>query len=552
MKNSTRVLLAALVLSYPVVVSAQSQGPTFNSLKLVSPSKPGNTIIKPDGLLTTSPVFDVMAYDFVSDGVADNSAKASTLLSAVGSNGGKIKFPCGTFKFSTALAYTIPSGKNITVEGEGCTKLLFGNTDGLVLTYTNNSSWSVVRNLEIATSAATGTNTALWLKSNVVNVPQNARSTVIEHVHVNGSDGLGVANYWGKGIFQDKVSFVNIDDLTFNGRATPAYGGDGVVAQGQTDPAFNVVTNIVNSNFAYCETGFKYGTYYQGLSFLGSNITGCRRGIYSPVGNVFNLQATIADSQFANGVSNIEFASEMSGAHISNNIFLLHPNTFGIKTAGLINSTISANGFSAALIAGQGSAISIGTSGNTAETVTVNGNTCLSIASCITIASGAKGIASGNAWWNVTAPFTNRSVNFFQTNNIQDGARQVTQAGPLSAVSFSDVVSVNSLLGSKTSPTIASGFCTSPSILVSNGTFSFRVGVGSSCAASSGTVSMPTSVNGWSCTATSVANVATSDPVIDLSASSLSSIVIRNYSRRTGALANFASSDSILVNCLAQ
>jgi hypothetical protein len=493
-----------------------------------------------------------MAYDFINDGVADNSAKATTLFSAVGSNGGKIKFPCGTFKFSTALSYTIPSGKNLTVEGEGCTKLVFGNTDGLVLTYTNNSPWAVVRNIEIATSAATGTNTALWLKSTVVNVPQNARSSVIEHVHVNGADGLGVSNYWGKGVFQDKVSFVNIDDFTFNGRATPAYGGDGVVVQGQNDPAFNVVTNIVNSNFAYCETGFKYGTYYQGLSFVGSNITGCRRGIYSPVGNVFNLQATIADSQFANGVSNIEFASEMSGAHISNNIFLLYPSSFGIKTAGLVNSTISGNGFSAAFTAGSGSAINIGTSGNTAETVTVNGNSCLSIASCITVANGAKGIASGNAWWNVTADFTNLSSNFFQANNIKDGVRQVTQAGPLSDVSFSDIVRVNNILGSKTSPTISSGFCTSPSVLIPNGTFTFRVSVGTGCASGSGVIGMPAAASAWHCTVTSGTASGTSDPVMDLTASSATTVAVKNYSRTTGAPASFTSGDVLLISCAGQ
>lgn len=547
------VLLVALLAS---PVAAQNYpSSTFKDVTITSPAgKTGGAVFTPTGKISVSPRYDVSSYGFVNDGTTDNSAAMTTLLSAVsaGAKGGQIKFPCGSYRFTTSVAITIPTQSNVSIDGGGCTKLLFGNTDGLVLTYTDNSSWVSIRNLEISTSVATGTNTAIWLKSTVVNVPQNARSSFIEHVHVNGSDSLGGTNYWGKGIFQDKVSFVNVSDYTFNGRGS--FGGIGILAQGDiANTEFNVVTNVVNSNFAYCTVGFQYGSYYQGLSFVGSNITGCERGIYSPTGNVFNLQASISSSQFSNGVSSIEFASPMSDLQIVGNTILLNgPASFGIKTAGIINGNIVGNVFHPAFVAGNGNAISVGSSADVAEAVAIIGNNCLSSATCISIASGAKGVASGNTWHNVTSPYQNLSSTFYQFNNTASGVRVASQAGPLSGVSYSDTVTVNNVLGSKTNPAIASGFCTTPSIVVPNGTWSFRIAVGSACATGTGVVTMPTAANGWDCKVTSGTASATSVPVMDLTASTATTVNIKNYARSNGAPAAFASGDVLLVNCVGQ
>jgi hypothetical protein len=53
-----------------------------------------------------------------------------------------------------------------------------------------------------------------------------------------------------------------------------------------------------------------------------------------------------------------------------------------------------------------------------------------------------------------------------------------------------------------TAPTISSGFGTSPSILSSNGTASFRVNVGTGGTATSGVIGLPAASNGWNCFAT--------------------------------------------------
>lgn len=546
-----RNALIALLLTPPVAMAQSLPSPSYKNITLTGPAVVGGLAIQPNGLVVASPKYDVASYGMVGNGTTDNATALTALISSVASSaqGGHIDFPCGRFKFSTALAFSIPNGKHVSITGQGCTELYFPNSNGLVLTYGNNSSYASVSGLKLTTDDTTGAYTALWLKSSVVNTPQNASPSYVDHLEVNGADGLGLTKYWGKGIFQDKVSFLNVDDYNFNG--SNSLQGNGFVAQGDaTNSQFNVVTNITHSNFAYCDTGFLYGTYYQGLTFAGNNITGCNRGIYSPSGNTLNLQATIIGNQFNTGVSEIEFASEMPGAQIVGNTFLLHG--YGIKTAGLINSTISGNSFSAAVTPLQGNAIAVGTSSNTAESVAITGNTCLSIASCINIASGAKGAARDNVTWNVTAPYFNASSTFFQSGNIVNGAQLVSQAGALSGVSYADSVTVNNLLGSKTAPTIASGFCTSPSVIVPNGTWSFRVSVGTACATNVGVVTMPASANGWSCSAASGLNVGTTTVGVDLSASTSTTISIKSYSRTTGLLTNFVSSDVLTVNCQGQ
>ncbi len=105
------------------------------------------------------------------------------------------------------------------------------------------------------------------------------------------------------------------------------------------------------------------------------------------------------------------------------------------------------------------------------------------------------------------------------------------------------------LLFSVTAPTVASGFCSSPTIPNANGTASFTINVGSACAASTGTLTMPTANAGWSCTFADITTPA-SNSVWQTGGSS-STVVITNYSRTTGVAANFTSSDVINGKCAA-
>ena len=96
-------------------------------------------------------------------------------------------------------------------------------------------------------------------------------------------------------------------------------------------------------------------------------------------------------------------------------------------------------------------------------------------------------------------------------------------------------------------PTIGSGFGTSPTITATN-TMVFKVVVGTGGAAS-GSITLPTAVNGWFAFAADVTNGSTL--FLQLTASSATSVTFTSYSVTTGAAANMSAGDVILINALA-
>lgn len=93
--------------------------------------------------------------------------------------------------------------------------------------------------------------------------------------------------------------------------------------------------------------------------------------------------------------------------------------------------------------------------------------------------------------------------------------------------------------------------CTSPSILVSNGTAAFTVDVGSSCTGiTTLVVTMPAVTTRYSCNADNLTNPGTSSP--DLTATTTTQITITNYSRTTGLAADWTAGDDISINCTGQ
>ena len=105
----------------------------------------------------------------------------------------------------------------------------------------------------------------------------------------------------------------------------------------------------------------------------------------------------------------------------------------------------------------------------------------------------------------------------------------------------------NVIATSASLPTIGSGFGTSPTISASN-TMAFKVVVGTGGAAS-GSITLPTAVNGWFAFAADVTNGSTL--FLQLTASSATSVTFTSYSVTTGAAANMSAGDVILINALA-
>lgn len=94
---------------------------------------------------------------------------------------------------------------------------------------------------------------------------------------------------------------------------------------------------------------------------------------------------------------------------------------------------------------------------------------------------------------------------------------------------------------------VATTFCTSPSIPANNGTFVFTVNVGTGCASSTGTLTMPTAGTGWVADCHNV--TAPASNVVEQTGGSTTTITLTNYVRTTGVAGNWT--DSNVLRCSA-
>jgi hypothetical protein len=105
------------------------------------------------------------------------------------------------------------------------------------------------------------------------------------------------------------------------------------------------------------------------------------------------------------------------------------------------------------------------------------------------------------------------------------------------------------ILGSSTVPTIGSGFGTGAIVNPNaNGTYAFRVNVGTGGTASTGTLTMPAGANGWKCQATDVTTTSASVFVTKQSGSGTTFVTFTNYNT-SGAASPWAASDQLSVIC---
>lgn len=103
---------------------------------------------------------------------------------------------------------------------------------------------------------------------------------------------------------------------------------------------------------------------------------------------------------------------------------------------------------------------------------------------------------------------------------------------------------------SNTAPTVASGGCTSPTVVTANGTAAFSVGVGTGCSGSQPLVfTLPAATTGWQCNARNATNAGTSAPR-QSSAASTTSVTITNYGATTGLAGAWSDADVVVVSCL--
>jgi len=107
----------------------------------------------------------------------------------------------------------------------------------------------------------------------------------------------------------------------------------------------------------------------------------------------------------------------------------------------------------------------------------------------------------------------------------------------------------NNLLISTTSPTISSGFGTTPSISSPNGNATFRVNVGTGGTASAGVVALEGIGTGWNCTVEKI-GFTTNTKTIQ-TASTATTVTVTNYTISTGAVAAWPASSILIFMCMA-
>lgn len=168
--------------------------------------------------------------------------------------------------------------------------------------------------------------------------------------------------------------------------------------------------------------------------------------------------------------------------------------------------------------------------------------------------SGGAGVAPAYGKVSLTAAVSG----ILPTANGGTGIAYFTAAGPSAArvYTFPDVASKvptsPEILGSNTAPTVTSAG-TSPSVTASNGTYAFRVNVGTGGVATTIVMAMPAATTGWNChvnnLTASAANVA--DYKIVQTASTTTSVTVQQQTASTGVALAFTASDVVAFICIA-
>lgn len=154
------------------------------------------------------------------------------------------------------------------------------------------------------------------------------------------------------------------------------------------------------------------------------------------------------------------------------------------------------------------------------------------------VGAGARAIAA--VMWG--------SGGFSAGTNFTDPGAGVIKA-TTSIISTTGYVLGSSLMASSTAPTVSSGFCTTPSVVSSNGTAAFAINTGAiTCGGSTGSLTMPTAATAWTCHFDDVTNPASN--VVRQTGGTATTVTVTNYAATTGLATNFGASTVIRASCV--
>ncbi len=172
--------------------------------------------------------------------------------------------------------------------------------------------------------------------------------------------------------------------------------------------------------------------------------------------------------------------------------------------------------------------------------------TTLTASGAVTLspASAAVAISPTGTGTVAISPVGALTINPTAASTINNTSIGVTTPAAVKATSLT----LTNLVANTTAPTV-SGFCTTPAVPANNGNAAFTINVGTACAASTGTITLPAATTGWVCDAHDVTTPASN--IIEMTGGTTTTVVLQNYVRTTGVASNFTSSDVIRVKCSA-
>lgn len=146
--------------------------------------------------------------------------------------------------------------------------------------------------------------------------------------------------------------------------------------------------------------------------------------------------------------------------------------------------------------------------------------------------------------------------------DINAGANIVINSGSITSNNTNTVVDISGRVAPRqysfngigavfafsTAPT-ATTFCTSPSIPNNNGTMAFTVNVGTACATSVGTITLPAATTGWVVNCHNVTAPATN--IVEQTGGTTTTATVTNYVRTTGVAGSWTDSNVLRCNAVA-
>lgn len=365
------------------------------------------------------------------------------------------------------------------------------------------------------------------IRSNTITVPVSNNALVITSTNVP-------VTTLSEGISVDFVAIANNSSSPAN---TIALDSTPVTAFTNVDGSSFLGGEIVSGRQYHARYYTASNQWRLGTSLPGTAITN------APAGNIVSTNSQAAVNELDTKKASLALSNVFTNAQIFNGAATFNaavtanPANANISLAPSGTGTITINPATVGLIDNVNVGATIAGTGRF-STLSATGAVTLSPANVAVVISPS---GTGTVAISPVGALTINPTAASTINNISIGVT-TPAAGKFT------ILTATNLIDSTTAPTV-SGFCTSPSVPANNGTWAFTINVGTACAASTGTITLPAATTGWICDLHDVTTPTTN--IVEMTGGTTTTVTVQNYVRTTGIAGNFTTSDVLRVKCSA-